>query len=217
MHLYSVLLGERHGLEVRSVAVLLARQANLSVINGEYRRQFPGEEPYDVFRYQVVRVWELPVEPLLTGGVATLPLAPISAVTAAELPGVVERVKKRLTEPQAAGQADELWTAIYVLMGLRYDEALIGRLLEGVRDMEESVTYQAIIRKGEAKGRAEGRAEGQLEEARRVLLIVGRRRLGEPTADVIAALDAKTEVPELEQLAERLDQAASWQDLLGLK
>jgi hypothetical protein len=61
------------------------------------------------------------------------------------------------------------------------------------------------------------RAEGQLEEARRVLLIVGRRRLGEPTADVIAALDAKTEVPELEQLAERLDQAASWQDLLGLK
>ena len=37
-------------------------------------------------------------------------------------------------------------------MGLRYDEALADKLLEGVRAMEDSVTYQAIIRKGEAKG-----------------------------------------------------------------
>jgi len=47
-----------------------------------------------------------------------------------------------------------LWTATYVLMGLRYDLALAGELLKGVLAMEESVTYQEIIRKGEARGEA---------------------------------------------------------------
>src|SRR2546427_5734664 len=36
---------------------------------------------------------------------------------------------------------------------LRYDEALAAELLKGARAMEESVTYQAIIRKGKAEGK----------------------------------------------------------------
>lgn len=106
LHGYNGLLEDRHDLLVWSVAVLLRPQANLSTINGLYERGFPGERPYLRFEYQVIRVWELPPDLLLKGGLGTLPLAPISAVTGDQLPGVIERMKRRvrreLPPPQAA-------------------------------------------------------------------------------------------------------------------
>ena len=73
--------------------------------------------------------------------------------------------------------------------------------------MKESVTYQAIL--------SEGKAEGKAEEARNILLMLGRSRFGKPPARALAALDALTDVQELEALTVRLLQATSWQDLLG--
>ncbi len=59
-------------------------------------------------------------------------------------------------------------------MGLRYDRALIEQLLQEVRGMKESVTYQAIVEEGVAKGREEGVVKGRMEEARRILFRLGR-------------------------------------------
>ncbi len=70
--------------------------------------------------------------------------------------------------------------------------------------MKESVTYQAILEEGEAN------------EARKILLLLGRRRFGEPSSEAVAALDGVTDVQKLEELAVRLLQATSWQELLGL-
>ena len=77
--------------------------------------------------------------------------------------------------------------------------------------MKESVTYQAIIE----EGLAEGLAKGELEEARKILLLLGRRHFGEPSAEALAAVNALTDVRKLEELTLRLLQAASWQELLG--
>ena len=90
-------------------------------------------------------------------------------------------------------------------------DTFIETLLEGVTAMEESVTYQKIIRKGEAKGKAEGKAE----EARRILLLQGRHRFGEPSAEVVATLGALTDVEKLEHLTVRMLEATNWQDLLS--
>src|SRR5262245_29137531 len=79
LHLYATLIQNRHGLPVRSVALLLRPQANLSNLTGVYEQGFPGEPPYLTFRYAVIRVWELPVDHLLAGGAGALPLAPLSA------------------------------------------------------------------------------------------------------------------------------------------
>jgi hypothetical protein len=68
MHLYNALLEYWHALPVRSVGILLAPKANLAAIHGYHTRQFPGEPPHLEFRYQVIRVWELLVAPLLAGG-----------------------------------------------------------------------------------------------------------------------------------------------------
>src|SRR5947209_7836756 len=72
----------------------------------------------------------------------------------------------------------------------------------GVSAMEESVSYQAIIRKGEAT------------EARKILLLMGRSRFGDPSPEMVAALEAITDVNRLEELTVRLLQVSSWQELL---
>jgi predicted transposase YdaD len=101
-----------------------------------------------------------------------------------------------------------VWTAAHLLMGFRYDPALVQTLFHGVFDMKESATYQAILREGEAKGEA--------NEARKMLLLQGRSRFGEPSPEVVAALQALTDVSRLEDLGVRLLQASSWHELLGL-
>jgi predicted transposase YdaD len=121
---------------------------------------------------------------------------------------VVAQMKKRFErEPRLA---EELWSAAYILMCLRYHGALIQTLLQGVTKMEESVTYQAILREGEARGEAKGEAR----EARKLLLLQGRARFGEPSAKIVAALDALIDLTQLEALAVRLLQASSWEELL---
>ena len=125
-----------------------------------------GMDAHLVFRYQVLRVWQMPVESLLTGGLGLLPLAPISAVRKSDLPAVVARMKERLSRPELRAEAGRLWTATLVLMGLRYPRTMTESLLEGVRNMEESVTYQAIVRKGLKQRLEQGREQGRLDQAR---------------------------------------------------
>jgi predicted transposase YdaD len=70
------------------------------------------------------------------------------------------------------------------------------------------------LREGKAEGKAEGRQEGALEEARTLLLEIGRKRLGEPqpwTMERVAAMDSKA---ALESLCLRVLEVESWDDLL---
>jgi hypothetical protein len=112
-------------------------------------------------------------------------------------------MKRRLDREVPSRLAADLWSAAYILMGLRYDRALVQRLLQRVMTMRESVTYQAIIE------------EGLLEEARRILLLQGRSLFGEPSREQLAAIHALTDVRKLERLSLRLLQAKSWQQPLG--
>ena len=105
LHVRNGLLEDRHDLRVRSGAVLLRPEADSPQLTGMDERGFPQEEAYLTFRYHVVRVWRLPPESLLTGGLALLPLAPISAVTEADLPTIIQRMKRRLSGRRAASSA----------------------------------------------------------------------------------------------------------------
>src|SRR5262245_6757625 len=205
MHLYNALLEDRHGVLVRSAAILLTRTAQLTAIDGRYRRQFPGEEAYLDFRYQVIRVWELPVRPLLEGGASTLPLAPLAYVHEADVTSVVEQATECL-RPQARGR--DMMAGMFVLMGLRFERALVRRLLEGVTTMEESVTYQYIIEKGEQRG--------QLKEGRKMLQLLGEAELGPPSAEATTAIESITEPERLEELLLRVSKVKSWEQLLAI-
>jgi hypothetical protein len=68
--------------------------------------------------------------------------------------------------------------------------------------MEESVTYQAILRKG------------RLAEARKFLLLMSEKHLGPPSQAAKATINSMEDVERLERLGKRLTQVASWDELL---
>lgn len=84
--------------------------------------------------------------------------------------------------------------------------------------MKESSTYQYILQEGLDKGLKEGldkgREQGRAEGERKMLLVMGSKRLGEPDAKTKEALEQVTALPQLEQLAARLFEVESWQELL---
>jgi predicted transposase YdaD len=207
MHLNSTALHHRHHLLVRSVAVLLRREALASNLTGVLQLQLPDDnEPYDVFRYQVIRLWELPAERLLTDDLVLLPLALLTDQAAPQLPGMLGRIEDRLRQEAPPEEADKLRAATLVLFGLRYPKEVAEKLFEGVTTMEESVTYQAIVEKGIPKG--------QLKEARRMVLRSGGKRFGPPDPATLALVESLTDLERLEELNDRLPDVSSWQELL---
>ena len=99
------------------------------------------------YDYHVVRLWQENVESFLNGGVGLVPLAPLTDVPAADLPQLVGRMAERINaEPRP--RAAKLWTATYLLMGLRYSDELTDSLLEGV----QTCRNRRLIRKSSGKG-----------------------------------------------------------------
>jgi hypothetical protein len=200
-------LERRHGALVRTVVVLLRKSADWPELTGTFQRGFPSEPPYLVFRYGVVRVWQLPAEMFLSGGLGILPLAPLSAVAEAELAGVIRRMDQRIRAEATPDEAGTLWTAADVLMGLRYPRQLVSQLLQGVQGMKESVTYQAIVEEGELKGKVEARQE--------VLVQLGRKKFGMPDPTIAMALRGITDADRLTRLIDALLDVSSWKELLA--
>ncbi len=208
-HLYSTLLTNRHALPVRSVIILLRPEANATNLTGTMElSELPDDpEPYLVFRYRVVRLWQEPLEPFLSGPAALLPFAPLTDEGGRDLAGTVGRVVRRIraeTSPEVAGKME---AATFVLLGLRHEAEVIQRVFEGVKEMEESTTYQAILRKGQERG--------VIQTLRETLLQFGGWKLGEPGPAAVGAIEAITDVGRLRALAARLREVDSWEALLA--
>ena len=77
------------------------------------------------------------------------------------------------------------------------------------------MTYQAIVEEGRAEGYAKGRVEGRVEGARRMLVRIGEAhfKLAPPPA-TLAAIEAMTQAELLEELAVRVGEVKSWEELL---
>jgi len=217
---YNTLLDDRHDLPTRSIVVLLRQQADGDDLSGVYRRSIPGGHDFLEFRYQVVRVWDQPVESVLLGGLGTLPMAPMCDLATMEPAEVIRRMQERI-DPQPRETAGLFWSATGILMGLRYARNEILELLRGVRGMKESTFYQMILEEGEAKGEARGEArglargeaQGKMEEARRILFQLGKRRFGEPDPATVAAIESLSTVDEIKFLINRRDDVFSWAEL----
>ena len=208
---YNVLLDDRHDLPTRSLVVLLRPVADGPDLSGVYRPALPGGPDFLEFRYDVLRIWELPVEAILAGGLGTLPLAPVSDLAATTPEEVIRRMKGRIDRepPPIPGN---LWSATGLLMGLRYQLDFIVPLLRGVRDMKESSFYQYIL----AEGKVEGKAEGKAEEAKKLLRRIGQRRFGEPDPRAAEAIESLDDLESVESLVERSYLASSWAELLAM-
>jgi predicted transposase YdaD len=198
-----VALDYRHRLPVLTILVLLCKEANSPNLTGSYERALPDGWQTNRYNYKVVRLWQEDPESYLTAGVELVPLAPLTAVTAADVPALIRRMADRINqEPQA--HAVKLWIATSLLMGLRYDAKLTMKLLEGVHTMHQSSTYQWIL------------DEGRLSEAHRFIRRLGTEKFGVPDPTAASDLEAIQDVDRLEALGVRIlrPDIKSWDDLL---
>jgi predicted transposase YdaD len=151
---------------VRTCLILLRETADGPELTGTQEMRYPTGEIYDRFRYDVVKLWEQPVEPILAAGLTVLPLAPVARVERAQVPDILMAISERFEREITREQAGTLWDATTFLMGLRYSSDEIASfirgvptMLYGIREIEESSVYQEALRKGEARGRARGGEE----------------------------------------------------------
>lgn len=88
--MYNVLTHYKHRMPVVSIVVLQRKEADGPAITG--RVQYGTLD----FRYIVVRLWELPVQDLLSAPLALLPLAPLADLSGFDIQHVVKQMEARI-------------------------------------------------------------------------------------------------------------------------
>jgi predicted transposase YdaD len=221
-HLYNTILGYQFRVPIRTSLVLLRPAADGPELTGVREQKHRNGDVYDAFRYNLIRVWEQPVDQLLACGLTVLPLAPVSMVEPEKVPDVLRAIADCLAREASPDQAATLWSATRILMGLRYEKEQIDAMIEGVSAMlfgihgiEESTVYQGIFRQGETKGRIEGRAEGVVEHARATLLRQGCKKLGPPGERMAADIAAMDHADRLNDLLDRVLDVSTWDELMA--
>jgi hypothetical protein len=207
---YQALLFRQYHVPVHSIVILLRPQAAHANLNGSISfSPRPGRGKMD-FDYEVLPLWQRPAEELLAGALGTAPLAMLGALPGdvpleAGLAQVAQRLIERLNREAPPERARKLLTAAFVLTGLRVRRPVARDIFRGVRAMQESDTYLAIV------------DEGREADSKEVILRQGQKRFGPPGEAITARLHAITEnVARLHRMIDRLfdNTATSWQDLL---
>jgi hypothetical protein len=221
---YSGLIEHDMELPVQSVLILLSPDADGIACTGIVERKLPFRKTcYDEFRFDVIRLWQIPAESCLKGGLGTLALAPLCDLRGYELPQIVYFIKSRVdVEITDAAERNEFWASVEILMGAVFDAPFIKVLLKGIANMRESSTALAYIEEGRRegieegleKGRVEGREEGLVLATRNLIVDIGTRYLGEPAESIRNQIAANHDIEELSRLAKRILDVKSWNELL---
>jgi predicted transposase YdaD len=216
---YNALLHQRFRVPVHSVVVLLRPAADERALTGHYRYEGYPHRSQLAFTFDVVRLWRRPVREFLSAGPGALPLAvlaemPGGASVKRALPNILKEIDERLTHQSQPFPAGDLWTAAFVLSGLRLPRGEAVELFKGILVMKESTTYQWIIEQGMKEGMKEGVKEGALKEARNMILMVGDAHLGKPSAAVKKLINEISDLERLHRMSKRLLKVETWQELL---
>jgi hypothetical protein len=204
---YHALLFAHYRVPVHTVIILLRPEAAHSNVNGVIRyAPRPGRGSMD-FNYEIVRLWEWPAEVLLAADLGVAPLAMLGRLPEGlsleeGLTAVARRVVERITNEAPPERAKKLLTDAFLLTGLRVRRNVAGRIFRGVRAMQESDTYLAIL------------DEGQEKHAKKTVLLVGEKRLGTPDESVKTQLAGITDLERLDRMILNAVTAADWQEIL---
>ena len=210
---YSVLLTDKTNLPVLTVVLLLRKEAQSSDLTGILRREHPDGQ-YLEWRYHLLKVWEFPTEAFLNAGIGLLPMAPLT-VDETELPEVIRKIDSRL-RTEAPEVVEDVLAATQLLMGLRFSSMVIKGIMKGVWNMEESVVYQEIIRKGEIRGEARGEARGRIETSRSSILLFASHCFGEPTEWQKVELEKIVDADRLARMFKSVPAKTTWEELLRI-
>jgi hypothetical protein len=205
---YNALLFAHYLVPVHTILLLLRPAAAHANLNGRIAYEpRPGRGRMD-FSYEVVPLWRRPADELLAAELGVVPLAILGRLPEGlsledGLVAVAQRMAERVMSEAPPERANKLLTEAYLLAGLRIRRDVAARIFRGIRVMQESDTYLAII------------DEGQEKSTRDDILIFGEERFGAPTESVKAQLNAVTDLPRLKRMVRRAAKAANWEEILN--
>jgi predicted transposase/invertase (TIGR01784 family) len=175
-----------------------------------FQQEFKDDNTYH--RFEVIRLWEQPVTKFLEYE-GMLPFAILVGESNKE--ALLQDIALKIDQIAEEDTRETISAATYVLAGLVLDENIIKQILR--RDiMEESVTYQAILREGELKGLKKGREEGEIQGRKQGLLTIILKQLTRKFGNLPPKLHtriARLQIPRLESLAEAILDFESVADL----
>ncbi|NEO73745.1 MAG: Rpn family recombination-promoting nuclease/putative transposase [Moorea sp. SIO3H5] len=190
---YWVRLQRKYRCPINQVVIFLKSTTSDLVFTNEFR------DTNTWHRYQVIRLWEQDPLPLL----ANRALLPLATLARSNNPNqLLQQVVAEVDTIEEKPLRGNLAACVDVLAGLRFDKALVRRLLSE-EVMEKSVTYQDIIKKGVQKGLQQGLDRGKQEEA--LLLVIRQLTLRLGLLDPV--LQQRIEglsITRLEELSEAL-------------
>lgn len=203
----------KYRLPMVTMVMLIHPGADGPTTTGEYAIPTGG-----TFRYDLIRIWEREPEELLAKG-PLVSLAPIGKGARERLPDVVRQMEEVIERTETEAKSyNEAWSLAFMAMGLVYTyeevHAVLAHRMPFLRQLDES---RSALSEGFYEGRSRGQQLGALEVTRRWVLERGKQRLGEPPADVLAALSALTHLDRLDQLAARVLTEASWPAVLATR
>jgi hypothetical protein len=207
LHAYNSLLYRRCQVPVHTSVLLLRPEARHRNLTGTLTYAARPGRGGTVFQYEVIPLWERPVEHFLAGPLGVVPLAVLARLPGdvpleQGLAGVIQQLCQRLQREAPAEKFGRLLTSAYVLTGLRVEPAQGKALFRGVQGMHESSTYLAIL------------DEGELKHARQVVLRLGQKKFGPASDEVVTAVNGIDQLERLVRLEERILDVSNWRDLL---
>ena len=224
--MYQGILRHRYHLPIHSLVLLLRPDAFRPTMTGSVLYETSQGRGKMDFRYEMIRLWEIPATDLLDAGIGAASLAVLGKLSErknllAGITDVLHELERRFRVELTSSEANELKSAVGVLLGLRVPREVAKVILERVLHMEESTTYQLIIEKGIErgieKGLAQGESLGRVKGAREMLLSLGGDRLGAPSKKIQQTLAKVTDVERLQRMIGKLFDAESWPDVLATK
>ncbi len=204
---YNALIYAHYHVPVHSILVPLRPEAAHSNQTGDIQyAPRPGRGRMD-FAYEIVRLWQQPAEQLLAGDLGVTPLAMLGQLpdgqSLEERLGVVARnLVNRVVNEAPPDQVKKLLADAYLLTGLRVRRDIAKSIFRGVRAMQESDTYLAIL------------DEGQEKALRNVILALGEDRIGPPDESVKESLNSITDLERLMRIVRQTPKATSWREIL---
>jgi predicted transposase YdaD len=226
---------EKHHLDVVSVVLLLHPRGNPSDLTGSITRQVQGRT-YMTFEYHVIQLWKLPYEVLLNAGPGLLPLALLTNDATKDVTKAFREVNEKLRSENLSPKMilDDLG-AVYFLLGLRYSPDTVRQLYqEMAMTLEQSSTYQHVIRlglekglsqglekglsqgleKGLSQGLEKGLSQGRAAAMQENILHIGMKRFGSPSAEIQSQITSVTDLSKLATLLDLTLDAKSWDNVI---
>ncbi len=204
--LYNLLAHRHTGLPVHTVALFLRPKTGVSGRHSGFGYS-PRPEGELTFRYEMLRVWEVPAEDLMRGGIGTTPLATIARPPRGRrrtdvIPEYIGRIGERAVRELSKEMASRLTMASLIFGGMYLTDEQTEEAIRRLPSMIQSSAW-AVFEK-----------LGRISNLRRVLLNLGTTKFGPPTQEQQAKLEAIDDPARLDRLVTRILTATTWDALL---